>query len=224
MSLAALALQLLLAGARREALDPDDDHPCPHLVELHRRGTREIFDVAVAACASPAEDERTLGVRILRELGGPPPAFAADAVPVLLPMLARETSPELLGWIISALGYQHMSGHLREPLQPTPAVLAAALTMTGHPAVRVRFALAAALTCLVDLAAPAPAAIRALVDLASDPDALVRDYALIALTDELNLLDRPEVRAAVERGLTDDHNQIRVSARRVLAGGSWLED
>jgi hypothetical protein len=65
-----LSTEELLVGALREVPEDDPDDPVPHLVALHARPTREVFDAAVrlVACGDPAE--RELGVRILRELGG----------------------------------------------------------------------------------------------------------------------------------------------------------
>ena len=221
--LATLDLDALLAGARAE-VTTEPDGAIPHLVELHRRGSRDIFERAVVACAATSADERALGARILRELGGSPPRFAADAVAVLAPMLRTEPSPKVLRWVISAIGYQHAPGHLRAGLATAPAVLAATLACATHADDDVRFAVAAALPALVDLAAPEPAAIRVLLALATDPLADTRYYALAALTDDLGLVAHPDVRAALaSRRAEDADAQIRTAAGRVLSGGTWAE-
>ena len=216
-NVAALSVDELVANARAE-LDSD---AVPNLLELHRRGTREIFDRACALCGS-SPDDRVLGLRILRELGGSPPVFAADAVPFLLGMLATERAPRVLSWTISALGYQHMSG-VRDRLAPTPAVLSAVLAFATHREASVRFALANALPCLIDEDNPEPSAIEALVGLSSDEDADTRYYAFAALTDDFSLTHLPGVRRALEECVGDPDAQIRTCAARVLAGGTWSE-
>ncbi|MBK9033143.1 MAG: hypothetical protein IPL61_18045 [Myxococcales bacterium] len=95
MDLTALDLEALLAAAQREVDDDAPDATSPHLVELHRRGARAIFERAVAVCASAAADERVLGVWILRELRSAPPRLAAEAVAVLLALARREPEPEV---------------------------------------------------------------------------------------------------------------------------------
>jgi HEAT repeats len=215
MSLRAVDLDTLLRGARAELAATTDD-AVPHLVELHRRGTREVFTCAVTACASAAPDERLLGVMILRELGGPSRPFSDDAVPVLLGLLAAESSPRVVRWTISALGYQQPSSRSRAALDAVPAC-------ARHPDALVRFAVAAALPSLVDVARPDDDAVRVLIELAGDADAETRYYALAALTDDLELAARAEVRAALEPRRSDEDAQIRRAAARVLAGGTWAE-
>ena len=215
MNLGALDLDTLLLGARAELAEPADD-AVPHLVELHRRGTREVFERAVRACASAAPDDRLLGVMILRELGGPARPFSDDAIPVLLGVLAAESSPRVMRWTISALGYQQPSSRSR-------AALDAVLACSRHPDELVRFAVAAALPSLVDVSVPDADAIRVLTELGCDANAETRYYALAALTDDLGLATRAEVRAAVEKRLLDEDAQIRRAAARVLDGGTWGE-
>ncbi|PCC71804.1 HEAT repeat-containing protein [Nannocystis exedens] len=217
-----LPLAELLRRARDEVTD-GPSRPQPHLVELHRRGTREIFAAAARACESDTIDERIFGLKLLRELGGPPPRFADEAVPLLLGLLARERSPDVIAWIVSAIGYQHMSGHRGSRLRPGPAVLPAVIGLAGHADARVRFHVAAALPSLVNLAAPEPPAVAALLELAGDSDADTRYYALSTLVDDLGLGDRSDVDAALVQRLADPDPQIRRAAQRALDGGSWAE-
>ena len=74
----------------------------PELLELHRRGTEEVLDLALRSTASDDPDERALGVSIVRELG---PAdengrrqFSDHVVPNLLVLLdsARSHLLEIL--------------------------------------------------------------------------------------------------------------------------------
>jgi hypothetical protein len=218
-----LDLDALLRGARAELAAETDSSPVPHVVELHRRGTREIFERASLACASPLPEERILGLRILRELGGPPPRFAADAVPLLLDMLERESDPAVLQWIVSAIGYQHMSGHRGERLETEPTVLASVLKCAEHGDERVRFHVAAELPSLINEDSPEPEAIDVLVALSADPDDDIRWYALAALVDDFGLVGRKDVTRALEARLHDEDDQIARAARRALDGGSWGE-
>jgi hypothetical protein len=218
-----LDLDALLRGARAELAAETDSSPVPHVVELHRRGTREIFERASLACASRSPEERILGLRILRELGGPPPRFAADAVPLLLDMLERESDPAVLQWIVSAIGYQHMSGHRGERLETESTVLASVLKCAEHDDERVRFHVAAALPGLVNEDSPEPEAIKVLVALSADSDADTRYYALAALIDDFGLVGRKDVSRALEERLHDEDDQIARAARRVLEGRSWGE-
>jgi hypothetical protein len=209
-----LTLDALVAATLAELRTETADTPVPHLVELHRRGTRDVFERALALTESRDVAERVLGVRILRELGGSPPRFAAEAIPALLSMLANEKSPDVVRWIISAIGYQRV---------PDARVLSAAVSHASHDDARVRFAVAAALPGLVDVGQPESIAIDALVRLSSDEDADVRYYALAALTDELHLASNGAVTRALERASQDSDEQIQRAARRVLNAGAWAE-
>jgi len=212
----------LFAGARAE-LQLEADAPWPCVVELHRRGTREIFERAVALCAEEVDEDRWLGVEILRELGGPPPRFAAEATLVLLRMLRAEVTPSITARIVSALKYQHSIGHRGQRLEPTPEVRDAVIGLVAHADTRVRFHVAAALSALVDSIEPEDDAVRALLALAEDPDEDVRYYALAGLIDDLMLGGESGVRAALEARLADPDPQIARAARRVLDGGEWGE-
>jgi hypothetical protein len=209
---------------RARAAIRDYDRACRYLAPLHDRGTRAIFDRAAALCTSADPDDRLLGVCVLRELGHPPPPFAADAVPLLLAMLDRETKPRMLRWVLSALGWQHMSGTPTRPrLEPTPAIHAAMLRFAQHPDAAVRFAVASELPCVIDEANPEPDLVAALVHLGADPDADTRYYALSALVDDFSLHTRREIRDLLTTRATDPDPQIRTCALRVLAGGTWAE-
>jgi HEAT repeat protein len=216
-----LDLEAFLRGARAELAAETDSSPVPHVVELHHRETREIFERACLACASPTLEERILGLRILRELGGIPPRFAKEAVPVLLNMIEREPDPAVLQWIVSAIGYQHMSGHRRERLTAESVVLASVLNCADHHDERVRFHVAAALPSLMNEDSPAPDTIQVLLALSADPDADTRWYALSALIDDFGLVGRKDVYRALEERLEDEDDHIARAARRVLDGGPW---
>jgi HEAT repeat protein len=133
----------LFRAARLEVSGDDSDDPVPHLVALHERPTREVFDTAARMLSDDDPAVRELGAMVLRELGpynneGRRP-FTAQAVPLLVDRLNREDQPRVLGWVISALGYNGAREALGE-----------VLPFVEHPHRRVRFHVAAALPSLVD--------------------------------------------------------------------------
>jgi hypothetical protein len=184
---ASLDLDQLFAAARLELANQGDFTPMPYMVELHERGSREIFVRACASCRSTSAFERFFGVRILRELGGSPPRFAEEAVPFLLAMLQQEPEIRVLRWVISALAYQHFRGNARTRLEPTAIVLDAVLAYATHPEPTLRLAVACHLTAFMNLAEPEASVIAALCALARDADEEVRWDARWALVEELGL-------------------------------------
>lgn len=211
----ALAHQLptadLLIAAQREVTQGEPDVPAPHLVALHLRATREVFDAAVGLLSDGDAAARELGVLILRELGpqdeeGRRP-FSAEAVPVLLDRLATERDPRVLGWVISALGYNGAREALGE-----------VVGLATHPHWRVRFHVAAALPALVDPDQIQPDAAEALLGLCRDDEAETRYYALYALLDEVTGVD-PEQRDRVLASFANDPDeQLRTMARTRSTG------
>lgn len=198
-------IDALFDAALEELRHETPGSPVPLLVELHRRGTREIYERAVAWTRSRSELERVLAVRILRELGGSPPRFATEALPLLVRMLDEETSRLVLRWVVSAIGYQRVHD---------ARALAAVIEHAKHEDGAVRFAVAAALPALVNELVPEREAIDALICLASDADADTRYYALVGLIDDLGLARDPSVMHALERLANDADEQIRSTARR----------
>lgn len=125
-----------------EVVQAGQDDPVPHLVALHQRATREVFDAAAHLVSSGDRAERELGVLVLRELGNPDTAgrrpFSSEAVPLLEAMLADERDPRVLAGVVSALGYNAATSSLNEVAQ-----------LAEHPHWLVRFHVAAALPSLV---------------------------------------------------------------------------
>lgn len=202
--------------------------PLEYLVELHRRGTREIFERALAACRSRDRRARLLGVLVLRELGNSPPTFAAEAQPFLIAMLEKEPSPRVRRWIISAIGYQNMDGNVVPPGYDRgmmePRALSAILPYAHDKNALVRFAVAASLPGLVDLQEPEDASVETLIQLASDSNADTHYHALAGLVDDLGLGASEAVRSDLEQRSNDHDPQIRRCVRRVLEGGAWGEN
>jgi HEAT repeat protein len=204
--LSRMSIPALFAAARAEVPEDDPDNPAPHLVALHMRPTREVFDAAAHLLADDDPAARELGARVLRELGpsddtGHRP-FTAEAVPLLVHLLDHENEPRVLGWAISALGYNCA----REALNKV-------LKFVEHPHCRVRFHVAAALPSLVDPDQVELAASEALQRLCRDEDADTRFYALYALVEEVLGAEDAHVNQAVTDRLDDPDESIRSYAR-----------
>jgi HEAT repeat protein len=213
VDLSKLSTAELLVGARREVPEEDPDDPVPHLVALHARATREVFDAAVQLVARDNPAERELGVRILRELGDYDDAgrrpFSNEAIPLLVERLDREADPRVLGWAISALEYNRAREALGDVLR-----------FVDHPHWRVRFHVAAALPSLVDEERIEPDAAEALQLLCRDDDADTRYYAVVALIEEVSGVE-PELMTQTLTSLLDDPDeQIRELAATHLSDGS----
>lgn len=201
----------LFARALAEVATDDDTVPAC-LVALHERPTRLVFDTAVSLMSSSDRDERVLGVRVLRELG-PPVGRWADTRPfkdaatvALLNLLDIESDAVVIGWAISALGYQ-----------PAPESAHRVATFANHADRGVRFDVAAALPALTDGDAIDPVIRQTLELLTNDDDADVRYYALTGLTDDLHVpLDL--IAPTVRDRFSDPDEQVREVARRYLAG------
>lgn len=198
---------VLLRLARREIEDDDPDTPPAALIALHRRPTRELFELAAALTGDPDATNRELGLCILRELGDPGPdgrrPFSAETVPLLRSRLRDEPDPGVLRWIVSALGYHGA----REAL---PEVL----VLAGHHDDRVRFHVAAALPALVDPAGVEPPAVAALRRLCHDDDPDIRYYALYAATREVTGMDTEALAAGFANDPDASIRELAAEGRR----------
>ncbi|MBT2471306.1 HEAT repeat domain-containing protein [Streptomyces sp. ISL-66] len=175
-----------------------DDGPLPSLLALHGRPTREVFDRAARLLACDDPVERELGARVLRELGpygteGRRP-FTAETIDVVLAEMADEPDPEVLGWMISVLGYHHAR-----------RALDLVLDHQAHAEQPVRFAVAAALPGMADPDRTQARVVDALLRLAGDDHDAVRWYALYALFNETAGItdERKRLWAARLRGRAD---------------------
>jgi HEAT repeat protein len=193
----------LLARASKTALASplaarDGDH-WPLVVELHRRGTRQIFAQAAAWCASPEPRLRTLGADLLGQLGfAAAHPFAAESTPVLVALLG-DAEPAVTAAALTALGH----------LGTGDAADIAALS--GHASTEVRFAVA---SCLCNR--PAPAAVEALIGLSRDVDPEVRDWATFGLGSLVGV-DSEAIRLALLARLDDPDPETRGEAMVGLA-------
>lgn len=196
----------LLAAAQAEVNNSGADVPAPHLVALQDRPTREVFDAAALMLTSDEPDARELGALILRELGPQDEAgrrpFSSEAVPLLTGRLSEEPDPRVLGWIISALGYNAARESLDE-----------LLPFAEHPHWRVRFHVAAALPALVNPEQIESPAAEALLALFRDDYAETRYYDLYALLEEVEGVDPGQLDQAITALRDDPDEQIHGMAR-----------
>ena len=201
-----LPTDVLLAAAKTEMVQAGQDDPVPHLVALHRRATREVFDAAARLMSSVDGAERELGVLVFRELGDPDEEgrrpFSGEAVPLLEVMLAEERDPRVLAGVVSALGYNAATNSLKEVVR-----------LAKHPHWLVRFHVAAALPSLVNPDRIQPNAADALLRLCRDPERDIRYYALYALLEEVAGVEPEHLNNALADLRDDPDEQIRSMAR-----------
>jgi hypothetical protein len=201
----------LFARARVEVA-ADDEVGLVCLVALHGRPTRLVFDTALSLLPSSDPMDRVLSVRVLRELGPPvgrwrdERPFKDAATGALLSLLDIESDTAVIGWAISAIGYQ-----------PAPESAHRVASFATHPDHGVRFHVAAALPALTDEDAIDPLVRRTLELLTTNEDEDVRYYALTGLTDDLHV-PLELIAATVRDRLSDSDDQVREVARRYLAG------
>lgn len=193
----------LFERAAAEIADDDPEWHYTHLVALHQRPTREVFDIARALATDSDPARREVGVRVLREVGKNDPAgevLRQGNAPVLLDLLAHEQDPNVLAWTVSAIGYHGI-----------PEALPGVLRLLEHPDDSVRFYVSSCLPGFVDDEEPRDtddAVISALEVLTGDEDEDVRDYAIYGLVTELTL--PPErIAGTVARLLADPDPQVR---------------
>jgi HEAT repeat protein len=213
--LSASAEEQLFAAALADLTSEDPDRPSLALLELHRRGTPQIHDVALRLTRSPDDRERELGIMVLRELGPWQPdgrrEFSATVIPRLLDLLATEEDPFFERLLLQALAFQGA----REALVEFTA-------RVRHPDTGVRRSVAFQLPSVIDQDDVDPAAAEALEVLTRDVDADTRYYALHALVAEGLNLDRPWVEGIATRLVQDPDRKIRHLALNFLPGSEQL--
>jgi HEAT repeat protein len=185
-----------LSAARHEPVLQSHEY-WAHVRVLHFRSGQDVFEAAVALCASHDAISRAAGADILAQLGVRDGVaehpFAGESESKLVPLL-RDTEPMA---IASAL---YACGHLGcgEPTQ-----LAA---LARHPAGEVRCALAYALGGRTDAVSTAT-----LIELCADEDVSTRDWAAFAL-GSLSDEDSPAIRDALASRLIDADDGVRSEA------------
>ncbi len=164
------------------------------LWRLRRLASREVFEAAKAACASPDVLRRRTGASVLGDLGAAQhsagPLFGEERYQILAALLAEEMAgrrdPILLREICFALGHLHDA-------RAIPAVL----TLRQHPDDCVRYSVVHALSRYDD-----ERAIDGLIELSTDSDGIVRDWATFGLGSLIST-DTPAIRAALHARLND---------------------
>ncbi|AEE44590.1 HEAT repeat domain-containing protein [Cellulomonas fimi] len=202
-SLSDLSLGAVVAAALAEVRHDTGDSPVPHVVELQRRATAEVLDLALRWTASDDPDAWELGVSVLRELGPADPVgrrpFSDRVVPHLLGLLDGSDDPARERSLLQALAYNGA----RE-------AVGRFLDRVDHPDDGVRTTVAFQLPYLTDPDDPATEVLDALEHLTADPDADVRHYALYALVQEGGFVVDPPRALLVARRLVDDpDDQVR---------------
>jgi HEAT repeat protein len=174
------------------------------LVALHERGTREVFDAAVALCRHPLPEDRMIGLRILRELGSDGrrrlPVFE-ETWALLEGMVETEEDPDVLHWVLACLRYTN-----------DPRILDTLVRFSTHTDPDIRRGIAFS---IVGCGADDPRVIAVQLRLAEDPDTEIRGLALYDLVNEITA-DTPEIREVLTRLLDDPDPAIRLDAKAAL--------
>lgn len=182
------------------ALSEENDDYWDYVMELHKRGTQDVFQAAIELCKSEKSDERALGADILGQLGYPEKPFTHESVDILLDMLSKEEDVNSLNSIIAALGH----------LEDSRAVELIA-QFQSHRDEKIRLTVAHALGHYND-----DIAISALIRLSSDEVRDVRDWATFYIANNEDV-DSPEIREVLWKASDDEDNEIRAEALYGLA-------
>jgi HEAT repeat protein len=170
------------------------------LDEVHRRATREEFDLGMEYCLSADPLDRVTGTAVLGKLGPRGErAFTSESVQVLIPLL-EDADEEVAFGAAQALGC-----HCSCNPEALRALIAVAVP---SPSWRIRWAAVQGLMDRDD-----PVAIRTLIALTRDPDDSVRDWAVFSLAFDYEFLKTPEIEAALEAALEDSDEEVRKEAR-----------
>ena len=191
--------------ARTLSGDYDDDQPWEAVRDLHRLGTREVFDIAAEWCHSADPLMRARGADVIAQLGKtadhPSNNFPQEAFAVIAELVRTETEIRPLSSGIFALG------HL-----DNPGAVPLAARYQAHPDSGVRYAV----TCTLGSYPSDADSVAALLNLTSDGDPDVRDWATFGL-GVLGDADTPEIRDALAARLSDTNQDAREEAVVALA-------
>lgn len=178
----------LVAVAIGEA--PDGDAYWDYVTELHKRGTRAIFDVAAALCSDGDARGRKLGLDILAQLGPERRRPFLEEVLLIATPLASDRDWRVRESALSALGHQWDARALPTLIQHR-----------ADPDPNVRLAVATSIPNVVGTP-PDESAVSTLLELMRDQDSDVRDWATFAIGSLLEI-DGDEIRQALRERLTD---------------------
>lgn len=175
---------------------------------LHQLGSRDVLDVALAACADPDPLRRRVGASVLGQLGhvavGFQPVFEEERFQGLVTLLAAERGgaddPAVLADACTALGHLH-----------DPRAIPALVDLRAHPDASVRFSVVFGLS-----GHDSRQAIDGLIELSADADEDVRDWATFGL-GQLIETNTPAIRAALHARIADPCDAVRDEAIEGLA-------
>ncbi len=183
---------------RQEDYDEDAQHML--IGQLHRAGSRSVFERCLVLCESEDPIERAVACDILGQLGGKRPfPYREETIPVLAALLS-DNNDIVLDAAITALG------HL-----DADETLLANLALAKHPSPDVRFAMAWSLGGV-----ESPRARRTLIRLSADADDDVRNWATFGLGTQTEA-NTKEIRAALMARADDPHDETRLEALIGLA-------
>jgi HEAT repeat protein len=164
----------------------------------------EVLASAVTFCRSDADALRATGAGVLAELCNLEGEWGAEVLGILVPLLERETSLDVIRIALHGVGLTGLA-------ECIPIVL----RFAAHADEGVRLDATQALySCAGE--PPSRAAIEALIALSADPDKHVRDWATFGLGSELEV-DDGDVRAALADRLSDPLLDAREEAAVGLA-------
>ena len=176
--------------------DPDEESYWDAIRALQWRGTREVFDQAVALGRSACPHERSIGATLLGQNLIPHRHWVDECLRTLLEMLSIDQDPHVLYSVLCALS------HLKRPEAIDPA-----LGFLDHADPDVRYGVVHALLTHED-----ERAITGLIRLSRDPASDVRDWATFGLGTMVDEVDTPELRQALVDRLEDEDVPTRTEA------------
>jgi HEAT repeat protein len=178
--------------------DYEDEAAWDAVSALRRRGTDEVFHLAVNYCESAVPLERARGLNVLAELGAGRPQserpHAGESVTIAIEHL-RDEDPmvsDAAAWALAHLGGD--------------AAISALITLRENADPDIRWAVANGLN-----GSERADAIAAIIELMDDPDDNVRDWATFALGTQCGV-DTPEIREALRKRLSDSYVMARNEA------------
>jgi len=167
--------------------------------ELHKRGSRDIFDYAATCCKSIDPRERMMGADILGQLGRQKDKFRTPSIKQLVGLL-HDDDLRVVCRATSAIGHRRAS-------EAVPRLV----ELSKHKRSRVRFGVVFGLLCQ-----DSEPAVATMIELSRDHDAEVRNWATFGLARQIDI-DTPAIRAALIDRLTETDPEIRSEALEGLA-------
>jgi HEAT repeat protein len=191
----------LIAASLAQIDDEDGKRAsCNPLAVLEARGTREVFDAAIALSGARDPKSRRLGVTILGQLGSPARTFPEECCDALLEIIHREQDRDVL--IATVFAFGHLGNRRCE---------GALIGLRNHSDDDVRRGVAFSLC-----GATSDAAVGALLELMDDPYEMARDWATTSIGQTVSI-DGPEIRDALLRRVNDVDVFVRAEALHGLA-------